>query len=152
MRVLIGVLLVTILFVDSTLIGSSRAQTLSVQDQVTAATDAWREAYDSRDPARITALYDPEAVLWGTTSQTIRPTPEAIAEYFKDAGARPDARVTFGEQYIRVYGDVAINSGDYTFADVRDGNPVTTPARFSMVFANRDGTWLIVDHHSSRVP
>jgi hypothetical protein len=60
--------------------------------------------------------------------------------------------VTVGQQYIRVYGDVAINSGDYTFADVRDGNPVTTPARFSMVFVNRDGKWLIVDHHSSRVP
>ena len=58
----------------------------------------------------------------------------------------------FGEQYIRVYGDVAINSDDYTFTDVRDGTPVTTPARFSVVFANRAGTWLIVDHHSSRVP
>jgi uncharacterized protein (TIGR02246 family) len=152
MRVLLGALVVALLSVGSTPIGSSRAQTLSAQDQVAAATDAWREAYDSRDPARIIALYDPEAVFWGTTSQTIRPTPDAIAEYFQDAGARPNARVTFGELYIRVYGDVAINSGDYTFTDVRDGNPVTTPARFSMVFANRDGTWLIVDHHSSRVP
>src|SRR6266536_298283 len=94
MRVLIGVLLVALLSMGSTPIGSGRAETLSAEEQVAAATDAWRDAYDSRDPARITALYAPDAVLWGTTSQTIRPNPEAIAEYFKDAGARPNARVT----------------------------------------------------------
>jgi ketosteroid isomerase-like protein len=40
-------------------------------DQVTAAAAAWRAAYDSRDPARITAMYAPDAVLWGTTTKTV---------------------------------------------------------------------------------
>jgi hypothetical protein len=26
------------------------------------------------------------------------------------------------------------------------------PARFSFVYRNRDGRWLIVDHHSSAIP
>jgi len=122
------------------------------QAQVAAATTAWRAAYDSRDPARITATYDADAVFWGTTAKTVAANPEAIAEYFKDAPKNPNARVAFGEQHIRVYGDVAVNTGYYTFSNVRDGQTVSIPARFTMVFRNRDGKWLIVAHHSSRVP
>jgi hypothetical protein len=91
------------------------------KDQVAAATAAWVAAYNTRDPVRITGLYDQDAVLWGTSAKTVSPTPAAIAEYFKDAKKRPDARVTLGEQHIRVYGDVAISTGYYTFTDVRDG-------------------------------
>jgi hypothetical protein len=78
--------------------------------------------------------------------------PTAIAEYFKDARKRPNARVTFGEQHLRLYGDVAVNSGYYTFSDIRDGKQQSRPARFTMVFRNENRKWLIVAHHSSRVP
>ena len=121
-------------------------------EQVAAATLAWRAAYDSRDPSRITALYDSDAVLWGTAAKTIAPNPAAIAEYFKNAAARPNARVSFGEQNIRVYGDVAVNTGYYTFSDVRDGQNTQRPARYTLVFRNTQGRWLIVGHHSSLVP
>ena len=149
MRVLFGVLLVTSLAACATSTGSGGP---GGKDQVAAATAAWRAAYDSRDPARITAMYDSDAVLWGTTAKTVAANPAAIAEYFKDAGKRPNARVAFGEQHIRVYGDVGVNTGYYTFSDVRDGQAVSVPARFTMVFRNRDGKWLVVGHHSSRVP
>jgi uncharacterized protein (TIGR02246 family) len=119
------------------------------KEDVAAATQAWVAAYDSRDPARITALYDPEAVFWGTSAKTVSASPGAIAEYFKDAGKRPNARVTLGEQHIRVYGDVAVNTGYYTFSDVRDGQNVSIPARYTFVYRHRDGKWWIVDHHSS---
>jgi uncharacterized protein (TIGR02246 family) len=122
------------------------------KEDVAAATQAWVTAYDSRDPARITALYDPEAVFWGTSAKTVSANPGAIAEYFKEAGKRPNARVTLGEQHIRVYGDVAVNTGYYTFSDVRDGENVATAARYTFVYRNRDGKWMIIDHHSSRVP
>ena len=56
------------------------------------------------------------------------------------------------QQRIRVYGDVAINTGAYTFSEMRDDKPLVRPARFSFVFRKRDGRWLIVDHHSSAVP
>jgi uncharacterized protein (TIGR02246 family) len=122
------------------------------QDQVAAATTAWRAAYDSRDPGRITAMYDADAVLWGTTAKTVAATPAAIAEYFKDAPKRPNARVAFGEQHNRVYGEVAVSTGYYMFSDVRDGQTIARPARYTMVFRNRDGQWRIVAHHSSVVP
>ena len=149
MRVLYGVLLVALL---SACAASTGGNGSGGRDQAAAATAAWRAAYNSRDPARITAMYDSDAVLWGTTAKTVAASPSAIAEYFKDAGKRPNARVTFGEQHLRVYGDVAVNTGYYTFSDVRDGKDVLRPARFTMVFRDRNGKWLIVAHHSSEVP
>lgn len=124
----------------------------TAREQVAAATDAWRAAYDSRDLARITGAYAPDAVFWGTTMKTVATTPAAVQEYFKDAPTRPNARVVFGEQQIRVYGDTAVNTGTYTFSDNRDGKATTTPARFSMVFNKRGGRWVMVSHHSSRLP
>lgn len=113
----------------------------------------WVEAFNSRDPKRITALYAKDAVFWGTTAKTIAASPDTVWAYFKDAGQRPDTRVTIESQHVRVYGDIAIDSGAYTFAEVKDG--VTSnvrPARFTFIFRRAGDRWLIVDHHSSRVP
>jgi uncharacterized protein (TIGR02246 family) len=118
------------------------------RDQVAAATDAWAAAFNSNQPARVTALYDADAVLWGTTSKTIATTPAAIADYFKVITRFPELRVRFGDQNIRVHGDIAINTGYYTFA----GPKAELPARYTLVFRRREGKWLIVEHHSSRVP
>jgi len=122
------------------------------KEDVAAATRAWAAAYDSRDPKQAIALYDAEAVFWGTLSPTIRDNPEAILAYFKSMPATPHSRVKLGEQHIRVYGDIAINTGYYTFNVLRDGKRVGIPARFSFVYRLRDGRWMIVDHHSSRMP
>jgi uncharacterized protein (TIGR02246 family) len=119
------------------------------QDEVAAATQAWAEAINRHDVDRLLALYAPEAVVWGTMASTLLDTPEAIRDYFRGIADQPHGRVTLGEQRIRVYGALAINTGSYTFSNVRDGQPITSPARFSFVYHQRDGSWLIVDHHSS---
>jgi uncharacterized protein (TIGR02246 family) len=117
------------------------------------ALQAWVDAFNSRDPVRIVALYAPDAVFWGTTAKTIATTPESIRAYFKDAGQRPWTRVTIDSQYERLHGGIAIVSGTYTFSDVRDGVASNVrPARFTFVFRRDAERWLIVDHHSSRVP
>lgn len=144
MRILFTILL-------AALIGAC-ATTNSSAPTAASATEPWQSAYNSRDPARITAMYDTDAVLWGTTAKTIAPTPEAIYDYFKDAAKRPNARVTFGEQHLRKYGDIAVSTGYYTFSDVRDGREISRPARYSMTFRNKDGKWLLVAHHSSEIP
>ncbi len=61
----------------------------TAQAEVAAATTAWVEALNSRDPAKITANY---------------PTPDSIAAYFASAPSRPTVRVKLGEHFIRVYG------------------------------------------------
>ncbi len=111
------------------------------------------DGMNSHDAERVVALYDAEAVLWGTRSSTLRDTPATVRDYFKILQTVPSSyRAVLGEQRIRIYGDIAINTGTYTFSEDRDGKSITRPARFSFVFRNRDGRWLIVDHHSSAVP
>lgn len=128
--------------------------TSTAHERIAAATAAWVDAFNKRDTAGIVALYDAEAVLWGTSAQRMAAGPAAIAEYYKnlDAPQRSPVTASIGEQRIRVYGDTAIDSGTYTFWIVRDGKQEPVPARYSLVYRNRDGKWLIVDHHSSRLP
>jgi uncharacterized protein (TIGR02246 family) len=118
-----------------------------------AALEAWVEAFNSRDPKRIVARYAPDAVLWGTTAKAIATTPAQIWDYFKDAGKRPTTRVLIDSTVERVTGDVAILSGAYTFVDVTDGVSANIrPARYTIVLQKIGDAWLIVHHHSSRVP
>jgi uncharacterized protein (TIGR02246 family) len=122
---------------------------------VAAATQAWIDAVNSHDPERVVVLYDPEAVWWGTRSPALRDRPSAIRDYFQTLRTSPpEYKAVIGEQRVRVYGDTAINSGTYTLLSVavRDGKPINLAARFSFVYRNRDGRWMIVDHHSSAVP
>lgn len=51
-----------------------------------------------------------------------------------------------------MYGDTAVNSGYYTSRNFVDGNDVVNPMRFTFVFQKRNRRWLIVAHHSSRIP
>ena len=123
------------------------------KDDVGEATQAWVDGMNSNNAERVVALYDPEAVLWGTRSSTIRDTSATIRDYFKVLQTVPSSyKVVLGEQRIRIDGDIAINTGPYTFSEDRHGTPIARPARFSFVYRNRDGRWLIVDHHSSAVP
>jgi hypothetical protein len=92
-------------------------------------------------------------VFWGTISPTLRTTPLEVLEYFTNSTTkRPNLRIAIGEQHVRVYGDTAINSGYYTSRNSQDGQEIITPMRFTFVFHRRTGRWLIVAHHSSRMP
>jgi uncharacterized protein (TIGR02246 family) len=116
---------------------------------VAAATAAWVEAFNSRDPGRLSALYDAEAVLSDTAEAKPRIGAAAIADYYRSAPQRPTQRVALGERNIRVFGDTAIDSGTYNFFEMRDGRATLTPARYTLVYRNRGGKWLIVDHQST---
>ena len=121
------------------------------EDDVAAATQAWADAFSGRDLEGLLRLYDRDAVFWGTSSPTLRDTPDEIRDYFKGLPASQMV-VRIGEARVRVFGDIAVASGQYTFVDRRDGKDVARPARFSFTYRLRDGRWLIVDHHSSAAP
>jgi len=125
------------------------ASATDVQTSIAAATAAWVEAFNSRDPARISALYDAEAVLSDTSEAGPRIGSGAIADYYKPAATRPTQRVALGEHTIRVFGDTAIDTGSYNLFEMRDGQAMLTPMRYTLVYRNRGGKWLIVDHQSA---
>ena len=123
------------------------------KEDIAATTQAWVDAMNSHDAERVVALYDPEAVFWGTRSAELRDNPAAVRDYFKIFKTIPTSyKVVLDEQRIRVYGDTAINTGAYTFSEIRDDKPFVRPARFTFVYLKRDGRWMIVDHHSSVKP
>jgi len=119
------------------------------KDKIAAATAAWVDAFNSRDPARISALYDAEAVLSDTNEFKPRIGAAAIGEYYKNAAKRTTQRVALGERNVRLLGDTAIDSGTMTFFEMRDGNATTTPGRYSLTYQKRGGKWLIVDHQAA---
>lgn len=114
-------------------------------------TAAWVEAFNSGDAARIASLYDPQAVLIGTAAKQPATGTAAITAYFSQVAGNA-ARVAQGEHILRTYGDVAVDSGLYSFFFVREGKAALVPARYTFVYRKHDGKWLIVEHHSSRVP
>ncbi len=124
------------------------------KEDIAKATQEWADAMTSHDADRVMKLYDPQAVLWGTRSPTLRKDPAKVREYFGILKTVPPSyKATLGEQAIRIYGDMAINTGTYTFSEERDGKEILRPARFSFVYhKNPAAQWLIVDHHSSAVP
>ena len=120
---------------------------------VASTTKAWEAAANSCDASAITALYADGAVLWATTRTSMTTTHQGIYDYFASVcKTLPDIKVQFGEQAVRVYGDMAVNSGTYTFSFTRDGAPRTFPGRYSFTYIRQGSRWLIVDHHSSAVP
>lgn len=122
-------------------------------EDVAAATAKWADIFAQNNPDTILALYAKDGVLWGTLSPTVRSDPGAVRAYFVSAfAALPSAKVTFGDQLIRVYGNTAANTGYYTFSYVKDGETKTIPARYSFTFVKDGDAWLIVDHHSSAMP
>jgi uncharacterized protein (TIGR02246 family) len=144
---------ILVLLTSLLILGTASLPAAGPKEDVAAATQTWIDAMSSHDPERVVALYDPEAVLWGTRSPTLRDNPATVRDYFNILKTVPPSyKAVMGEQRIRIYGDIAINTGTYTFSEERDGKLISRPARFSFVYRNRDGRWLIVDHHSSAVP
>jgi hypothetical protein len=98
-------------------------------------------------------LYADDAVLWGTLSPKVRADRAALRDYFVGAfRALPGLKVTFGEQLIRVYGTTAVNTSNYTFSYVKDGETKSWPARYSFTYVKNGDVWQIIDHHSSAMP
>jgi hypothetical protein len=128
---------------------------MEAKAEVLAAMEKWIEAVTSGGsdaPDRAVALYAPEAVLWATFSPHIRATPEDIRDYFVHFTALPNLKATVTDPKIRIYGDMAVNSGGYTFTHDKGGQPASVPARYSFTYVKKGGHWMIVDHHSSVVP
>ncbi len=121
---------------------------MTIDSEITALFTAWNEALATRDPKAVVALYASDAVLLPTLSSRVRRDHEGIEDYFAMFLARGPHGV-IDESVIRRFGNVAINSGIYTFT-FDDGT--SAQARFTLVYERRDGEWMIIEHHSSFMP
>lgn len=134
---------------------SSEAPMNAATDEalVRATTEAWISAFNASDLPGMSALYDAQAHLWGTTSPVLIASPDGIAGYFSAVFAlQPAPGMALNDVRVRLYGDTAISTGGYTLALGASAQRHSIPARFSFVYRLTGGRWLIVDHHSSVMP
>jgi uncharacterized protein (TIGR02246 family) len=114
--------------------------------------DIWLVAVSSHNAEKVAELYESDAILLPTLSSKVKELPEQRLQYFKKFTALPEIKGTVNEILTRVYGDIGINSGTYTFTYQKDGKTIIVPSRFSFVYQRTDKGWMIVDHHSSKMP
>lgn len=122
-------------------------------EDVAAAARLWADTIGRADPDAMVRLYEEDAVLHGTRSPVIRRGHAAIREYFAEAARVTGLRMKFQEpMQIRVFGDIAVNTGNYAVTLIENGTPRTIPLRYSFVYRRIGSEWKIVDHHSSVIP
>ncbi|MFM9041931.1 MAG: SgcJ/EcaC family oxidoreductase [Vulcanococcus sp.] len=116
--------------------------------QVEALFDRWNAALATGDPTQVTALYSDDALLLPTLSGVARTDAEGISNYFQgflshDPTGRIDQRVIHSDC------NMAIDAGNYSFELDHKG---WVQARYTFVYAYKDGEWKIEHHHSSLLP
>ena len=117
-------------------------------NEFTALFDEWNSAVQTGNPEQVTALYAGNAILVPTMYNQVRHNHEEINDYFVHFLKKgPSASVD--ESNLRTFGQIAINSGVYTFA-FKDGTSVQ--GRFTFVYRWNGQCWQIVEHHSSQMP
>ena len=111
--------------------------------------DDWNKALQTGNSDEVVKLYDKNAILLPTLSSQVRHSHEEIKNYFIHfLEKKPIGKIN--ESNIRIFGNVAINSGIYTF-NFKDGS--SAQARFTYVYKKVDeNNWIIVEHHSSLLP
>ena len=110
--------------------------------------DQWNDALKTDNPERVAALYASDAVLLPTVSNQVRRNQEEITDYFINFLAKnPSGKIDSAN--VRTFGDLAINSGIYTFT-FNDGE--TVQARYTFVYKWNGQDWKIIEHHSSAMP
>ena len=118
------------------------------ETDITTLFGTWNSALQTGDPKQVAALYAADAILLPTVSNQVRHNHEEIEDYFVHFLAKgPSGKID--EANIRIFGDLAINSGVYTFT-FADGAVVT--ARFTYVYRQDEDGWKIIEHHSSAMP
>ena len=98
------------------------------------------------------ALYKEDAVLLPTLSGKIccnKTDKQGYFEHFSNLGIY---QVHTQAQHISISGNIAVNAGHYSFVREDQGQTIETFARYSFVYENNEGNWLINHHHSSLVP
>jgi len=124
---------------------------MSTKNEISDQFVMWNDALQTGNPDNVVACYAADAILLPTVSAKVRHNHDEIRDYFVHfLSKKPNGRIT--EQNIRIYDNIGINSGLYTFSLMEDGGHTDVDARFTFVYRKNEDGWLIIEHHSSILP
>jgi uncharacterized protein (TIGR02246 family) len=128
---------------------TSASATSKQKSEILALFDQWNKSLATGNASMVAANYAPNAILLPTVSNKLRYTEAERIDYFEHfLLKKPHGKID--QANVRVFGDIALNSGLYTFT-FSDGSKVH--ARYTFVYQKQsDGRWLIIEHHSSKLP
>jgi uncharacterized protein (TIGR02246 family) len=116
--------------------------------------ERWTRAFSESDVDGIVKLYAPDALFFGTGSQTLVTKPEEIRKYFEQAllSNRPRG-ATVGDHSAMVLSETAVLvAGLDTVTGTRDGKMLSANGRVTFIVGKREGGWQIVHFHRSARP
>lgn len=121
----------------------------ATRDTIAALFDRWNDTLKSGDPKQVVANYAEQSILLPTISNTPRLTPAEKEDYFVQfLQSQPSGVIELSQ--IEISGDIAVDSGVYTFTMGASGAVVK--ARYTFVYKWDGANWLIISHHSSAMP
>ncbi|MEA5571072.1 SgcJ/EcaC family oxidoreductase [Calothrix sp. UHCC 0171] len=121
------------------------------EDDVKILFDRWNNSLRTRNPDIVVSNYAKNAILLPTLSNHWRTSSTEIREYFvKFLENHPIGKID--NRIIKLNCNSVIDTGFYTFTFTTHGKKKTVLARYSFVYEYMNGKWLIVSHHSSKMP
>ena len=111
----------------------------------------WNHSLQTGNPDKVLENYAEGAVLLPTLSDIPRITHTQIKDYFVSfLEKHPIAQID--QQVIKSGCNWATDTGLYTFEITESGKKKYVKARYSFVYENINGQWLIIHQHSSLLP
>ncbi|WP_309630183.1 SgcJ/EcaC family oxidoreductase [Brevundimonas sp.] len=125
------------------------ATTADIEVQFERFSDAWA----TRDPDVVTALFTGEPVLLPTVSNTPRTTPAGVRDYFVSfLRNQPVARIDTSTVEIDCHTASRVGTWTVTLTDATTGQTRDVHARYSFIYRFEDGVWKVDHLHSSAMP
>lgn len=136
---------------------AAQAKTVSCPDTTPAQIEGlfteFNNAWATKDPAKVTALFTKEPVLLATVSNKPRTTPAEVNDYFVSfLKNSPVGKIDTST--IEIDCNTASRLGTWTvsFTDAATGQKTDVKARYSFIYRFEDGQWKIDHLHSSMMP
>lgn len=123
------------------------------KEQVEALFTKFNEAWATKNPETVTALFTKEPLLLATLSNRPRNNPAEVKDYFEHfLQNSPVARLDTSKVEIDCH--TAVNAGTWTIklTDPATGRASEVKARYSFIYRFENGQWKIDHLHSSLMP
>jgi uncharacterized protein (TIGR02246 family) len=115
--------------------------------------DMFNQAWATKNPDKVTALFAPDAVLLPTVSNQPRTTSAGVRDYFVGfLKASPVGRIDTSNVRLGCNKATRVGTWTVTLTDPQTGARTDVKARYSFIYKYQGGRWWIDHLHSSKMP